>query len=335
MRILVVTNMLLSGNGNWVAEQVRSLRDLGIHVDVLFFDPKRTRWNYALSTPRIVRLLESSRYDIIHTHHTYTLFNVLIAKHLSRSRTPVILTNHESEILDGNRRTRTWHPSSRLRHWLEPKRYAARRADFVIFVARQLAEGLGFRGRYAVIPCGVDLGKFRPMDRKICRERLGIPGDATVVFFPANPRVQRKRFPLAQEAVSLVRREIGNVVLLTGGGIDADDMPLYYNAADVVLQTSYCEASPTVVKESLGCETPVVSTDAGDTREVVEGVEGCAVCSEDPEELASCLVAARGRRARNARERLLALELDLPQVANRITAVYDQVMEHRLVKQPA
>jgi len=335
MRILVVTNMFLSGNGNWVAEQVRSLRDLGVHVDVAFYDTKRTRLNYALSTPGIARALRSQRYDIVHTHHTYTLFNVLVAKSLSGVRTPVILTNHEPEILDRGGRTRSWHPSSHLRHWLGPKRYAARRADFVIFVARQLASVLGFDGRHTVIPCGVDLSKFRPMDRRRCRSRLGVPEDAMVVFFPANPSVQRKRFPLALEAVSLVRREIDKVVLLTGGGIAADDMPYYYNAADVVLQTSYCEASPTVVKEALACETPVVSTDAGDTRDVIEGVEWCAVCPEDSSQLARRLVAARGRQAGNARRRLLDLELDLAQVARRILAVYERVAGQRPVERPA
>ncbi len=335
MRVLVVTNMLLSGNGNWVAEQVRSLRDLGVYVDVIFFDPKQTRLNYALSTPRVARALAAGRYDLVHTHHTYTFFGVLAAKRLSGIQVPVVLTNHEPEILDRQGRTRTWHPSSHLRHWLGPKRYAARRADFVIFVARQLVDVLGFTGRHAIIPCGVDLGKFRPMDRQLCRERLGVRDDGVVIFFPANPQVQRKRFPLAQEAVNLVRREIGNVVLLTGGGIDADDMPYYYNAADVVLQTSYCEASPTVVKEALACETPVVSTDTGDTRDIIEGVDSCALCPEDPRELARYLVAAVGNRSRNARRRLLDLQLDLSQVAQRIIAVYEQVAEQRPAEQLA
>lgn len=335
MRVLVVTNMLLPGNGNWVAEQVRSLRDLGVHVDVIFFDPKRTRLNYALSIRRIARALRSECYDLVHTHHTYTLFNVLAARRLSGAQIPVVLTNHESEILDRAGRTRTWHPSSHLRHWLAPKRHAARRADFVIFVARQLAEVLGFGGPQAVIPCGVDLSKFRPMDRQACRQRLGVRDNGMVVFFPADPRVQRKRFPLALEAISQVRREIGEVVLLTGGGIDADDMPYYYNAADVVLQTSYCEASPTVVKEALACEIPVVSTDAGDTREIIEGVALCAVCPEDPRQLAERIVTARGGRPANARRRLRDLELDLPQVARRILTVYEHVVRRRSLEQPA
>jgi len=42
MRVLVVTNKYLSGNGNWVAEQVGSLRAAGLGVDVIF-DTKQTR----------------------------------------------------------------------------------------------------------------------------------------------------------------------------------------------------------------------------------------------------------------------------------------------------
>lgn len=326
MRVLVVTSLYLSGHGNWVAEQVRSLRDLGLHVDVLFFDTKRSRLNYVLSIPAIVRALRSRQYDILHTHHTYTFLDVLIARALARIWVPIVLTNHEAEILDRDGRTLSWHPSSRLRNWLGVKRYAARRADSVIFVAHNLATVMGFDGPYAVIPCGIDLGKYRPLDRNWCRKRLGIPEDAMVIFFPANPRNQRKRFSMAQEALTLVRREVDGALMLTGGGITADDMPYYYNAADVVLQTSYCEASPTIVKEALGCEVPVVSTDTGDSREVIDGVEWCAICEEDAHQLARHLLAARGRRSRNGRQRLLDRELNLSQVAKRVVDVYEQVL---------
>jgi len=325
LRVLVVTNLYLSGNGNWVAEQVRSLRSEGVEVDVLFFDTRRTRLYYATKLAAISRAIGGVRYDVIHTHHTYTMLMVELVRMLSRRRVPVVLTSHEPEILDRQGRTRTWHPTSRLRHSLGLKRFAAKRADFVVFVARQLAQELGFEGRYAVIPCGVDLEKFRPLDRSLCRQRIGVPGNAMVVFFPADPRNMRKRFSLAREAFLALQERIGDAMIITGGGISADEMPHYYNAADVVLQTSFCEASPTVVKEALACEVPVVSTDAGDARDVMEGIPNCAVCGEDSNELAVRLLAARGRRATRARDRLLAMGLSLDEVARRIVEVYKQV----------
>ena len=323
MRVLVVTNMFLSGNGNWVAEQVRSLRDEGVGVDVLFFDTKRTRAFYALALPKIIKALSRSDYDVIHTHHSYTMLQLAVARRVIGSHAPIVLTNHETEMLDG--RTRTWHLTSHLRHSVGVKRFAASRADFVIFVTQQLATRLAFVGPHEVIPCGVDLQKFRPLNRGECRRRLSIPEDSAVVFFPASPRNFRKRFPLAQGAYAVVRENVPNALMLTGGGIAADEMPLYYNAADVVLQTSFSEASPTVVKEALACEVPVVSTDAGDTRQVIDGVPYCAVCTEDASELGASMLAAIGHRAAGAREHLRDRELDLSQVARRVVRVYEHL----------
>ena len=324
MRALVGTSLYVSGRGNWVAEQVRSLRDAGVDIDVLFFNTRETRWRYASSIPRIATALRTGAYDLIHTHHSYTVFGVLAAKRLARSRLPLVFTNHEGEVLNAAARTLTWHPTSRLRNSVRVKRYAARWSDFVIFVSRHLVDRLGFVGRYAIIPCGVDLGKFRPLDREQCRARVGIPRGAFTIFFPADPANYRKRFALAKDAYAIVRREEPEALLLTGGRIDSDDMPYYYGASDVVVQTSFFEASPTVVKEALACEVPVVSTDVGDTRDMLDGIPACAVSPDDPGEIAARLLAARGRPAAGGRARLTTQGLDLPQVARRIIGVYEQ-----------
>jgi len=326
MRVLVVTSIYLSGHGNFVAEQVRSLRAANVDVKVVFFDPRESRMKYAGSLPRIMRELSSGRYDIVHTHHTYTMIIIDIARELTRARIPVVFTNHESETLDAAGRMRTWHPTSLLRHSLRLKRYAVRRADFVIFVSRQLAQVLSVGGPQEVIPCGVDLGKFRPLVREECRERLGLPPDRAIIFFPPHPRNRRKRFVLASQTYDVVRRLLPGALLVTGGSIDADMMPVYYNAADVMLQTSYCEASPTVVKEALACEVPVVSVDVGDTSEIIAGVPHCWICSEDPRELASRVLASVGHRAVGARDHLLRKQLSLEQVAQRIIRAYELVL---------
>ena len=42
------------------------------------------------------------------------------------------------------------------------------------------------------------------------------------------------------------------------------DVPIWINASDVLLMTSLHEGSPTIVKEALACNLPVVSVDVGD-----------------------------------------------------------------------
>ncbi len=329
MRVLIVTSMYpteTSYTGIFVAEQVRSLRAARVNVDVLSFNVGKTRLNYVLSFPRLFRAIRANGYGLVHTHHTYSFLLVDLARRLARTRVPIVLTNHEGEVFNSESRARTWHPTSWFRHSLLLKRLAARRADFVIFVSQQLASAVSGSDRQAVIPCGIDLDKFKPLDRLQCRKILGLPPDHVVIFFPASPTAKGKWFALAKAAYEIVRKRFPGSLLLTGGSIPYDSMPVYYNAADVVLQSSFYEASPTVVKESLACEIPLVSTDSGDTREIVEGVSFCFVCGNDSRELAGRILECLGHRALNGRQRLLREGLSLEQVARKIIGVYERLL---------
>jgi len=339
MRVLVVTNQYpIPGRpsfGAFVAEQVRSLVHAGVTVDVVFFNPKQTRLNYGLSLPRVVHAIRSASYDILHTHHTYSMLLVDAARRLVRSQIPIVLTNHEGEVTDTENRARTFHPTSWLRYSLFVKRIAARRADFVILVSQRAADLLAVDAPRDIIPCGVDLAKFAPLDRGKCRSQLGIPRDALVIFFPAGPQAEGKRFALAKAAYDLVRARVREAVLITAGEIPHQSMPLYYNAADVVLQASFYEASPTVVKEALACEVPIVSTDSGDTREMVDGVPFCFVCRDDPMDLAEHVLKCATQRAVGGREQLQKKGLSLEQVAQRLIRVYERVIAESVASHTA
>jgi glycosyltransferase involved in cell wall biosynthesis len=132
------------------------------------------------------------------------------------------------------------------------------------------------RERTAVIPNGVDGRRFHPGDQAAARQRIGVAADRRVVFFPNTPTEPNKRLWLAEKAVDLVRREIGDVQLVVPANqhIPHDRMPDWYRAADLVLLTSLREGSPNVVKEAIACGVPVVTTDVGDVREWMEPAIG-------------------------------------------------------------
>jgi glycosyltransferase involved in cell wall biosynthesis len=330
MRVLFLTSTYPSedapGYAPYMADQVRSLRAAGADIDLLDFNPRRTRLNYGLIVPRLIQKLLSNRHDVVHTHHTYSFLLADLARAVARSEIPVVLTNHEGEASDTDGKMRTWHPTSLLRHSLWLKRLAAKRADVTIYVSERLSNAVLVYGSHVIIPCGVDLDKFRPVERSWCREQLGIPHEAFVMFFPPDPKDKLKRFSLAEATFDIVRQHRRAGLLLTGGSIPHNAMPLYYNAADVILQSSYYEGSPTIVKEALACEVPVVSTDVGDTRDLVRGIPYCSVCRDIPEELAEHVLLCRGERAIGGRERLREKGLGLDQVAQRLIQIYRQAV---------
>ena len=79
-----------------------------------------------------------------------------------------------------------------------------------------------------------------------------------------------KRLDLAEAAVAFAQRTIPNLRLhVFRGTTHPDEMPLYYSAADALLMTSDYEGSPTVVKEAMACNLPVVSVDVGDMPQAI------------------------------------------------------------------
>jgi glycosyltransferase involved in cell wall biosynthesis len=161
-----------------------------------------------------------------------------------------------------------------------------------------------------LIPCGVDLELFKPVDRVTARNRLGLSLDKTFILFPFDPRRKVKRVELAQSAVDLMSDP--QVQLLSVSGKTNEEMPLYYSAADAMVLCSESEGSPTSVKEALACNLPVVSVDVGDVREIIDGVAGCEICLCTPESLA------------NGLRRVLSRKWDRPFDGRQSMARYDQ-----------
>jgi glycosyltransferase involved in cell wall biosynthesis len=166
---------------------------------------------------------------------------------------------------------------------------AARRADGIVAVWSYLRDILPAdidRSKVRIIPNGIDLERFAPSDPLACRQALGWTGDAVHVLFVTNGSPQ-KRPELARKAVERLRERGVAAELHELQGVPYDRIPRWINASDVLLVTSEHEASPTIVKECLACNVPVVSVDVGDVRERIEGIDGCLIADADANELAA------------------------------------------------
>jgi teichuronic acid biosynthesis glycosyltransferase TuaC len=177
-----------------------------------------------------------------------------------------------------------------------------------------------------VLPTGVDLRLFKPMDRTEARRRLKYNSDERIVLFNASRNPEVKDPALASAAVAIASRTVENVRLVVlDGTARPEDVPVYMNAADVLLLTSRTEGSPTVVQEAMACNLPVVSVDVGDVRERLQGVQRCAVVSvREPALLAAELVRIL-KDPQRSDGRTHAATLGIGIIAARLVAFYRAV----------
>jgi glycosyltransferase involved in cell wall biosynthesis len=207
--------------------------------------------------------------------------------------------------------------------WQAPLCWSLSRvADAVIVRSRRMKERLGLADA-AIIPSGIDLGLFRPMPQEEARGRLSLDR-SRIVLFLGEPRPE-KRLDIAEGAVELLRRRGCPVTLLAVSGRLQQEIPLYLNAADVLVLPSDNEGSPGAVKEALACNLPVVATDVGDVADLIHGIPGCFLAERTPLDFAEKIEAVLQRGAR-ADSREAVLSFSWPAVTDKLLDVYEHVL---------
>jgi glycosyltransferase involved in cell wall biosynthesis len=205
---------------------------------------------------------------------------------------------------------------------------AARRACGIVVKSKNLQDALPQdvdRSKVRIIPNGINLGRFRPLNRDECRQRLGWSGHRFHILFPTNAGDPRKRFDLASAAVEATEHAGLQAEIHQLRGVPHTEVPLWLNASDVVLLTSLHEGSPNVLKEALACNIPVVSVDVGDVRERIEGIEGCYLAAPEPGDLAAKLQMVHAGSHRVV-SRMKMQALSLRRVALQLKEFYSAVL---------
>ncbi len=271
--------------GSFVHDEVEALRRAGVQADVYFVDGRASKWNYAGMPAGFLERIRARRYDLVHVHHS---FCGLVAT--SQNRVPVVWTFHEGAISAPDGEPVDPRAVKRLAYSKWIKRHVASRVDALVAVSKHLPALLG-RPDAAVLPSGVDMSLFVPMDSGSARRCLGLAADTRYVLFPSSPSRPEKRYALARRAIERLK-DIWpgcGVELIALDAIPREKVPLYINAADVLLMTSKFEASPLTIREALACNVPVVSTPVGDVPAVLESIAGCYLVHDDPDGIAKAL----------------------------------------------
>jgi glycosyltransferase involved in cell wall biosynthesis len=164
--------------------------------------------------------------------------------------------------------------------------------------------------RVEVIHPGLDLDIFKPLDKKICRDILGLDQHCNYILFGAvnSTKDKNKGFEYLIEALKIYWQDDlvkKNTKLLVFGssegtnienfGIETkyigkvfDDITLsiLYSAADVMIVPSIIESFGQTASESFACGTPVVAFDTSGLKDIVDHqVNGFLANSYNPNSL--------------------------------------------------
>ncbi len=323
-RVLAVTNLWpYEGDpsyGCFVQAQMESLKPLGVDYDVLFINGRESRWNYARAVPQLWKHLRTNKYDLIHAHMGLSGW---VARCQTRLPLVVSFMGHDvSGKIGSSDQIPLYGGFYRASSFV-----LARLVRAVIVKSAELKRQLGLNSAY-VIPNGVDFKLFRPMDQSEARHELGLDPNKKFVLFPHNPAEVRKRYDLVESAVVHAKQQVPELEILHARGLPQNRIPIYMNAADVLVLASQSEGSPNAVKEALAVNLPVITVDTGDTADLIKGTEGNHLVPRDAEAIAAKIVEVcqRGERSQS-REQIKRLSME--KVAEQIVGVYANALAPR------
>ncbi|AGN00040.1 Glycosyltransferase-like protein [Salinarchaeum sp. Harcht-Bsk1] len=303
-----VLSLVTSDHATFYRQQVEALGRLGVRTEVVPVSGTRAATGDGSERSLVdylglvadVRKRDLSAYDLVHANYGLT-----VPAAFAQRTCPVVLSLWGSDV------------SGRF-GWIG--RLGARRASETIVMSSGMAETL--RSDCTVIPHGVDLELFEPMDREQALSSVGWAQAAKHVLFPYPSDRAVKNYPLARRLVDVADARLPDDVVLhtLDERVAHERMPVLMNAADAMVLVSASEGSPNTVKEAMACNLPVVARDVGDVRERLRGVEP-SVVAEEEQALVDGLVAVLDDRERsNGREHVQELSVD--RVAERTLGVY-------------
>jgi glycosyltransferase involved in cell wall biosynthesis len=287
-RVLVVTNMYPTDDaparGAFVRVQARGLEAAGVETRVVVLDGREKKSIYWTGRKLVAAASREFDPDFVYAFYGLTGWVCLAQPK------PIVLTLAGDDILGTP--TLGGGVTLKSRVGIGLSQWAALASSVVCVQSEEMRRRLWtseLRERAHVIPYGVDAARFSPGDRIAARLRLGIPADRRLVIFPNTPTEPRKRLDLARAGVEVARATVASTEFKVVTGVSHDTMVDYYRAADCTLLTSDWEGSPNVVKESLLCGTPVVTTDVGDVRRWIPLSRASAIAERSPRAIGDAL----------------------------------------------
>lgn len=310
MKVLFVSSGN-SGDASILARrQAESLMKQGVNVD--FFLVKGKGYSgYLKNILPLRHYLKTNNFDVVHAHYSLSAFVGSLA-----GARPLVVSLMGSDVKSAGIHKFIIRLFKSVFSW-----------SAVIVKSADMKMNLGIKNAH-VIPNGVDLELFRPMPKDGCKEILGWAKNKKHILFPANPARPEKNYQLAKSAIDSVNT--GAIEFHAFNNVSPEQIPVWFNASDIILMSSLWEGSPNVIKEAMACNCPIVSTQVGDVEWLVGKDPAHFLASFNPGDFSEKLQLAIAYTNKfpnsSGRERIQVLGLDSHSIAKQLQTIYHQVI---------
>jgi glycosyltransferase involved in cell wall biosynthesis len=319
MKILVVTNMWPINShpyyGIFVKEQIEELKKSyeDIEIEKYFIDGKDSKWNYFFSIFCINWKILTDNFDIIHIHFgisgLFAIANPFI-------KIPIITTLHSGDI-DLKKTNYLYFLISKLVALISKKVFVLNDNMFDVLNSIQT--------KLVYLPCGVNTDFFY--------QKENINRSSSIkIGFPGNSKRVEKNFKLFKKIIDLLELKINkHVEIVEFHNFTREQVRMNLNDISLLLMTSLSEGSPQIIKEALCCNTPIISTNVGDVKLLINGVTNCFLIDSFDENdfiepiLEIINIKSCNHRS-NGRAQIEKLKLDSNSTSDKIYSIYQDVL---------
>lgn len=312
MKILFVCSGNTKEGDAIIKNQGNSLINIGDYRIEYYFIKGKGICGYLKKILPLRKYLKQNNFDVIHAHYSLSAFIASLA-----GARPLVVSLMGSDVKSG------W-----FYKWIIRVFNYCFFWKVIMVKSEDMKEALGMK-KVFVMPNGVDLGRFKPLDKIECQLKLGWNVNRRHLLFAANPERYEKNYALVESAVNIIND--ANIQIHFLKNIPNAETPFWYNAADVVILTSLWEGSPNAIKEAMACNCPIVATRVGDVEWLFGDEVGCFLTDFDinicVRQINEAILFSRENGKTNGRRRINMLGLDSKNVAGKLEDIYKSILD--------
>lgn len=319
MKILFIASGAKGKKNVIVERQLESLEERVTAEVMIFYIKNGGAKGYFNAYRSLKELLKNNYFDIIHAH--YGLCG-LVAQ-FARKNEKLIVSFMGDDLIGSVGKNNKYTYLSIFISFVN-RIFAKYYYNYNIIKSDKMFNYLFKNTNCEIIPNGVNMDVFYPMEMSEARKKLGLDLLDVIILFPSNPTRREKNFNLAKDSVEFLGNSIKLIPIDNKSKVEVN---YYYNASNCVILSSFHEGSPNVIKEAMACNCPIVSTDVGDVKLLFDGVKGYYISSFVVSDFARKIELAieykRKYKYTSGRDRIIKMKLDSKSIAEKLLNVYN------------